>query len=101
MASVAPGKRQRLEQPGNTLIERAFPIPAGLVAEGASYPAFPDPGQANDILPKNTFVRLSLNIRIIRLLESGSRSFGVLSTRGWSISLWTAQTDAERCCPPG
>jgi len=87
MASIAPGKRQRLEQPGNTLIESAFPISASLVAEGASYPALPDPGQANDILPKNTSLRLSSNIRITRLLESGSPSFGALSMGGWSI-LW-------------
>jgi hypothetical protein len=44
---------------------------------------------------------LSLNIRIIRLQEGGSRSFAALSTRGWPISLWMARTDAEYCCPPG
>ena len=86
MASIAPGKRQRLEQPGNTLIESAFPISASLVAEGASYPALPDPGRANDILPKNTCSTLSLNICIIRFLEGGSRSFVALSMGAWSIS---------------
>lgn len=51
MASIAPGKRQRLEQPGNTLIESAFPISASLVAEDASYPALPDPGRPRDQKP--------------------------------------------------
>jgi hypothetical protein len=83
------------------VIEHRSIVAAGLVAERRRQPALAHAGQANDILPKNTFSMLSLNIRIIRLQEGGSRSFAALSTRGWPISLWMARTDAEYCCPPG
>ncbi len=95
------GDRQIGEVPGHAGVENRHVFPAGLVPERAGEPAFAKTTQANDILPKNTFSILSLNIRIIRLQEGGSRWFGALSTRGWSSSLWMARTDTEHCCPPG
>jgi hypothetical protein len=101
MASVAMRQGEVLEEPGHALVEDRPVVATGLIAKRRRQPTSADSGQANDILPKNTFSMLSLNIRIIRLLEGGSWSFGALSTRGWSISLWMARTDAEHCCPPG
>jgi hypothetical protein len=48
MASIATGQRQCLEQSWNALVENAFAIPARLVAESASNPAFPDAGRSRD-----------------------------------------------------
>ena len=101
ISPVATRQGESTKEAWNTLVKDGDILPAGLLAESAGKPAFAGATQANDILPKNTFSMLSLNIRIIRLQEGGSRWFGALSTRGWSISLWMARTDAEHCCPPG
>ena len=87
MAPVAARQGEIFEELGRAMIKHRSIVAAGFLADGASQPALPDPGQANDILPKNTSLRLSSNIRITRLLESGSPSFGALSMGGWSI-LW-------------
>ncbi|KRQ02897.1 hypothetical protein AOQ71_34405 [Bradyrhizobium manausense] len=48
MAAVAPREDKRLEQPRQPLIEDEAAVPAGLVAERASNPAFADAGWADD-----------------------------------------------------
>jgi hypothetical protein len=87
MASVAARQGEFFEKLGDAVIEHRSIVAAGLVVERRGQPALTNAAQANDILPKNTSLRLSSNIRITRLLESGSPSFGALSMGGWSI-LW-------------
>jgi hypothetical protein len=53
------------------ILNRAI-VAASFVAEGASNPAFAQPGRAHDILPKNIRSKLSFNIRIIHAPVSAS-----------------------------
>jgi hypothetical protein len=84
---IATRQGQIGEEPRHAVVEDGHVLLAGFLAQGAGEPALAETAQANDILPKNTSLRLSSNIRITRLLESGSPSFGALSMGGWSI-LW-------------
>jgi hypothetical protein len=56
-------------------------VAAGLVAEGAGNPTLAQPGRARDILRRNSLLRSSSGIRIIRSPESESLSFVASSMR--------------------
>ena len=89
------------EQARHTQIEDGMIEPRRLAGEGAGEPGFAGAGWADNILPRNTSLRLSLNIRIIRFLGGGSRLFGGFSTRVLSISWLMGRTDAGLFCRRG
>jgi len=74
------------EQPRNARVENGYVLSTSLVAERASEPALAQAGRAHDIPPKNTLSRLSLNIRITRLLGDGPPPLDALFMRVWPIS---------------
>ena len=87
MASIAARQREILEQPRHALVEDRPVVATRLVAERRGKPALAHAGRANDILPKNSSLRLSSSILITHLPGSGSWPFDALRTVGWII-LW-------------
>jgi hypothetical protein len=96
VARVAVSDGEIGDEPWHAGVENGEVLSARLVAEGASEPTFAQAARTNDILPKNTSSMLSSNIRIIRLPESGCRSFDALFMRAWSILSCMAQTVGSR-----
>ncbi len=87
VTAIAMRDRKIGQQPGHAIIEHIDVLPAGLVAERAGKPALAEARRANDMLPKNSSLRLSSSILIIHLPGSGSWPFDALRTVGWII-LW-------------
>ena len=101
MAAVAARQREILEQPGHALIENRAVVTAGLVAEGRGEPALADAGQAYDIVPKNTRLKLSSIIHITLAQENASSPSDDSFMEAFSTLQSNSRMAAVFCCQRG
>jgi hypothetical protein len=64
-APVTVGEFQLVEEPGQALVERRDPGPAGGLGQSAGQPGFADPARARNILPAIRVLRFGFVIRFI------------------------------------
>ena len=84
MPAVAASKRKRIEEPRQPAIADRSVVAASLVAERTGNPTLADAGQAYDIVPKNTRLKLSSIIHITLAQENASLPLGDSSMEAFS-----------------
>jgi hypothetical protein len=98
--AVRVRQRELLKEPRQATIDRAVPLPTGLLAERAGEVRFPDPRRANYMMPI-IFSALPSRIAGIRSTASHCPCVAVSTIATVSISSAVCQMTRSVCFPPG